>query len=59
MKMSESIKNIGAALVAVQLNLPTIPKDRTNPITRSKYATLDAINKVLVPLAAKNGIAIT
>lgn len=59
MKMSESIKNVAAAIAAVQSDLPAIAKDRDNPITHSKYATLDAINKALLPITAKNGLAIT
>lgn len=59
MEKSETIAKLGAAIVKVQAELPAIPKDRTNPITHSKYATLGAINKVLLPVTSKNEIAVT
>lgn len=59
MKMSESITEIAKAIAAVQSSLPVISKDKDNPITKSKYATLDAINKALLPLTSKQGIAVT
>lgn len=59
MNMSESIKNIAAAITKVQQELPAVPKDITNPITHSKYANLDSINKALLPVTSKNGIAVT
>ncbi|MFD1455203.1 ERF family protein [Levilactobacillus lanxiensis] len=59
MNMSESIKEIAAAIAQVQKELPAVPKDITNPITHSKYANLDSINKALLPVTSKNGIAVT
>ncbi|AYM03600.1 hypothetical protein D8911_11625 [Levilactobacillus brevis] len=59
MNMSESIKNIAAAITKVQQELPAISKDIVNPITHSKYANLDSINKELLPVTSKNGIAVT
>lgn len=59
MKMSESIQAIAKALVEVQKSLPSLTKDRENPITRSKYVTLDAINKALLPITSANGLAVT
>ena len=59
MKMSESIKEIAAAITQVQKELPAVPKDITNPITHSKYANLDSINKALLPVTSAHGIAVT
>lgn len=59
MEKSETIAKLAAALIKVQAELPTIPKDRTNPITHSKYATLSAINKALLPVTSKNDLAVT
>lgn len=59
MNMSDSIKEIAAAIIKVQGELPAVPKDSTNPITHSKYANLDSINKSLLPVTSKYGIAVT
>lgn len=59
MEKSETIAKLAAALIKVQAELPTIPKDQTNPITHSKYAALGAINKALLPVTSKNGLAVT
>ncbi|MGK4058143.1 ERF family protein [Loigolactobacillus coryniformis] len=58
MDRSESIKEITAAIAKVQGELPVIDKDRDNPISHSKYANLDSINKALLPLTSKNGLAV-
>lgn len=59
MNMSDSIKELAAAIAQVQKELPSIPKDIANPITHSKYANLDSINKALLPVTSSHGIAVT
>lgn len=58
MDRSDSIKEITAAIAKVQGELPTIKKDKDNPISHSKYANLDSINQELLPLTSKNGLAV-
>lgn len=47
------------ALVALQADLPTVPKDSTNPHFRSKYADLPAIWETIRPVLKKHGFAVT
>lgn len=52
MQKSESIKNIGAALLAFQIKADKISKDATNPFFKSKYASLTHIlDEISIPLA--------
>lgn len=59
MEKSETIAKLATAIIKVQAELPVIPKESENPITHSKYATLGTINKALLPVTSKNGIAVT
>lgn len=59
MKMSSDVKDLFAAIAKVQSNKLNVTKDRNNPITHSKYATLDAIQKVLYPITSKNDLSVT
>lgn len=53
MNRSETITEIAKALAAAQGKFPPVPKTRTNPLFKHKYATLDdVINTVRGPLAA-------
>lgn len=52
------MKNLAAALVAFQAECPSIPKTKTNPHFKSKYAPLDAIHDAIKPLLSKHGLAV-
>ena len=54
--MSEH-KSLAEALVAFQAEVPTLPKDSTNPHFRSKFTSLDTIVETVRPLLAKHGLA--
>lgn len=58
MRHSDSIANLTAALVAAQMELEPIAKDRTNPHFKNRYATLDAIVEGVRPVLAKHGLAV-
>lgn len=46
-----------AALLAVQQEAPTLPKDKSNPAFKgSKYTPLDTIVEVVGPILAKHGL---
>lgn len=59
MEMSESTTALFKALNEIQKKDLTVVKDRVNPITQSKYATLDAILKMLLPLTSAQGLAVS
>lgn len=52
------MKEFYAAFVAMQAELPTVPKDATNPHFRSRYADLPTIMETIKPVLAKHGFAI-
>jgi len=56
---STETKEIFAALVKAQAEMPTAPKDGNNPHFRSKYATLQSIAETAKPVLKKHGLAIT
>lgn len=58
MKMSESITKISPALIKFHSEVGTIEKDGENPYLKTKYATLDSINKTIRPVLANNKLAI-
>lgn len=58
MKQSDSIANLAAALVKASAAIKPIPKDRTNPHFRNRYATLDAIVEATRPVLAAHGLAV-
>jgi hypothetical protein len=47
------------ALLAVQAEAPTLPKNATNPHYKSKFCPLDTIVETIGPLLAKNGLVWT
>lgn len=57
-QFSESHALVAAALIAVQREVQPVVKDRTNPLLKNKYATLDAITDYVRPLLAKNDLAL-
>lgn len=58
MKHSTETKQIFAALVKAQAEMPTAPKDGNNPHFKSKYATLQSIAETAKPILKKHGLAI-
>jgi hypothetical protein len=53
---SEHTPGLLAALVALQAELPKLPKDKTNPHFKSKFTGLDTIIDAVGPLLAKHGL---
>ena len=58
MNHSESIKELAAALVAAQAEMPVVPKEADNPYFKSKYADLASIVKMIQPVLHKNNLAV-
>lgn len=48
-----------SAMAIVQKETPRIKREADNPQTRSKYAKLESINQVLVPIYTENGFALS
>ena len=44
------------AILAVQAEAPTLPKDKTNPHFKSKYTPLDTITETIGPILQKHGL---
>ncbi|HCT96512.1 ERF family protein [Vagococcus sp.] len=59
MKMSDETTSIVKALIKVQSSLEPIKKDKANEFASSKYATLDAILEVVLPILSTNEIFMT
>lgn len=59
MRKSAEIDQITAALVAIQAEVGTIPKDASNPFFKSKYADLPAVIEKAGPIVTKHGVAVT
>lgn len=59
MKTSEGNKNIIKALAKAQSEFNTVGKDRENPFASSRYATLDAILKEILPKLNDNNLFLT
>ena len=57
--MSPEIGELAKALVLVQGEMGTIPKDSTNPFFRSKYADLATVSGVLIPILTKYGLSVS
>lgn len=45
-----------AALLAVQAEMPTMPKTATNPHFKSKYTPLDTVVEIATPILVKHGL---
>jgi len=58
MKHSESVKNIAAALVAVQSKLRPLKRNAANPFFKSDYTDLAAMTDALYPLMTAEGLAV-
>ncbi len=58
MKRSESTKNLMAALVKAMSEMGTAKKDSNNPFFKSKYADINALREVALPVLYANGITV-
>lgn len=58
MNRSESIANLGKALVKAQTQMTAVKKDSVNPHFKSSYASLAAVNDAVLPHLSANGIAV-
>ncbi len=58
MEMSESIVDLAKALTVLQGQLKTVPKDKVNPVHKSKYADLSAIWEMCRKPLADNGLSL-
>lgn len=58
-KQSDEIDQLAAALVAIQAEVPAIPKDATNPFFKSKYADLPIVMETAQPIVTKHGVAVS
>ena len=56
---SDDVRQLAKAMLQVQKELAPVTKDATNPYTRSKYATLNAIMDVCKPVLLSHGIWLT
>lgn len=50
-------KNLDEALVAFQAEMPTLPKDSTNPHFKSKFTSLDTIVERVTPVLTRHGLS--
>lgn len=57
MERSESIKELAAAIAALQAEMKPAPKNALNPHFKSKYADLATICETLHPLLHKHGLS--
>lgn len=58
MERSDSVKNIAAALCAVQKNLRPLKRNADNPFFKSNYTDLAAMSEALYPLLAAEGLSV-
>ena len=58
MQTSESISEIGAAMVLAQQAMLPLIKDSNNPFFKSKYADLQAVTEACYPALQANGICV-
>ncbi len=59
MKMSDSIKNLAAAMAKMQGALDSAKKTESNPFFKSTYADLTSVVTTLKPVLATNGLSYT
>lgn len=53
------MKEISKALLAFQKEMPSVKKGDDNPFFKSKYASLDSILPVVIPMLTKHGLTFT
>lgn len=54
----EAKRQFAEAMNAMQAEMTPIGKDRTNPHTKSRYATYEAIDEILRPLYTRHGFSV-
>lgn len=59
MQARQAEQAFAEAMRGAQSDIPKIVKDRTNSQTKSDYATLDAINKVITPIYTGHGLSLS
>lgn len=59
MQALQSAQDYAKAMSDTQSEIPKIIKDRTNTQTSSDYATLDAINKAVIPIYTRHGLSLS
>jgi hypothetical protein len=59
MEARQAEQAFNTALAVAQSEMPQIVKDRRNEQTSSDYATLDAINRQIVPIYTRHGLALS
>jgi hypothetical protein len=50
------MSNLYTAMLAAQMDMPSIPKTKINPYFKSKYAPLDEVYAQVVPILNKHGL---
>lgn len=58
LQMRDAERDFNDAIAAIQSELDVVTKDRANPHTRSRYATLDALYRESMPVCSKHGITV-
>jgi hypothetical protein len=56
---SGELAELAKALIAVQAEVPAIPKESDNPFFKSKYADFADVKAVADPIVTKHGLAVT
>jgi hypothetical protein len=56
---SDELPELAKALIAVQAEVPAIPKESDNPFFKSKYADFADVKAVADPIVTKHGLAVT
>jgi hypothetical protein len=56
---SETLSKLATSLVAVQAEMPKLVKSANNPFFKSKYVDLATVMESILPILAKNGLALT
>jgi hypothetical protein len=59
MKMSDSIKNLAAALTLAQAEMPAAELNAVNPFLKNKFADLGSIISTAKPVLAKHGLSVS
>lgn len=53
------MKNLAAALLAAQANMPDAAKNKTNPHFNSKYASYESVRAAVTPALVANGLVVS
>ena len=58
MERSEAINELSASIAKSQAEMENPALDRMNPFFKARYASLAAVRNAVIPIFAKNGIAV-